>query len=258
MGDESLKRMENEALKQQKETKEVSCHKVLKDVIVYDEHGNKKIVEKLVDEVGPKKAPNSNDLKSTMVTVTDSEGNEIQKHLFTDDQGNVINESDIEYVTEAYTDEHGPKQQKQLPKIKDESLKRMENEALKQQKETKEVPCHKVLKDVIVYDEHGNKKIVEKLVDEAGHKKAPNSNDLKSTMVTVTDSEGNKIQKSVFIYDEGNAIDESDIEYVTETYTDEYGLKQQKQVPKIKDESLKRMENEVLKQQKEDKEVPCH
>merc|ERR1712000_778334 len=245
MGDESLKRMENEALKQQKETKEVPCHKVLKDVIVYDEHGNKKIVEKLVDEVGPKKAPNSNDLKSTMVTVTDSEGNEIQKHLFTDDQGNVINESDIEYVTEAYTDEHGLKQQKQVPKIKDESLKRMENEALKQQKEDKEVPCHKVLKDVIVFDE-------------VGPKKAPKSNDLKSTMITVTDSDGNEIQKHVFTDDQGNVINESDIEYVTEAYTDEHGLKQQKQVPKIKDESLKRMENEALKQQKETKEVPCH
>merc|ERR1712169_164606 len=136
-----------------------------------------------------------------MVTVTDSDGNEIQKSVFIDDQGNVIDESDIDYITESYVDEHGFKQQKQVPKIKDESLKRMQKEPLK-------MPTHKVLKDVIEYDDFGNKKIVEKLVDEVGPKKVPYSNNLKPTVITTTDSEGNKIQKSIFIDDQGNVIEE--------------------------------------------------
>jgi len=98
-------------LEQQIESSKEPVNKIMKDAIVCDEDGNKEINEKLVDEVESKKAPKSNKLKSTIVTVTDSDGNEIQKSVFTDDQGNVVNESDIEYSTETYIDEHGIKQQ---------------------------------------------------------------------------------------------------------------------------------------------------
>ena len=46
---------EKRSFRTPKESSKTLSHKVLKDVIVYDEAGNKKIVEKLVDEVGTEK-----------------------------------------------------------------------------------------------------------------------------------------------------------------------------------------------------------
>merc|ERR1711964_174075 len=110
-------------------------HKVLKDVVEIDEFGNKKIVQKLVEEDGPKKAPKSNNLKSTTITTIGSNGEEIKKSVFIDDQGNIVDESDIEYVSETYIDEHGITRERKIAKIKEESLKIMREEALKSEKE---------------------------------------------------------------------------------------------------------------------------
>merc|ERR1712000_756568 len=105
-----------------------------------------------------------------------------------------------------------------VPKIKDESLRRMQKEANENQKEFSQLTSSKVLKEVEEYDEYGNKKTVQKLVDDVGSKKVPNSNNLKYSDITLTDSNGNKFAK---------------------------------QVPKIKDESVRRMQKEANENQKE-------
>jgi len=66
-----------------------------------------------------------------------------------------------------------------VPKIKDESLRRMQKEAKERQKELSQLTNNKVLKEVDEYDEFGNKRTVQKLVDNVGPKQAPNSNNLR-------------------------------------------------------------------------------
>merc|ERR1712096_601135 len=190
--DESFNKMLKEELEVQKRHSIIFDHKVLKDVVEFDEFGNKKIVQKLVNEDGPKHAPKSKNLKVSTITVIDSNGNEDQKrHSFIIDQ--------------------------------------------------------KVLKDVIEIDEFGDKKIVQKLVNEDGPKHVPKSKNLKASTITVIDSNGNEVQKSVFIDDQGNIVDENDIDYIEESYIDEFGNKITKKVAKIKDESFNKMLKEVLK-----------
>merc|ERR1712000_570561 len=193
------------------------------------------------DNIGPKQAPNSNNLRSNTITVTDPNGNKIQKPVLIDDQGNIVNEDDVEYVNENFIDEFGNQQTGHVPKIKDGSLKRMQNEAEEGQKEFSQLKNNKVLRDVDEYDEFGNKKTVQKLVDNIGPKQSPKSNNLRSSTITITDSNGNKIQKSVLIDDQGNIVNEDDVKYVNENFIDEFGNKQTRHVPKLKDESLKRM-----------------
>ena len=65
---------------------------LLKDVIEIDEFGNKKIIQKLVDGDGPTHAPNSKNLKVSTITVIDSDGNEVKKFVFIDDQCNTADE----------------------------------------------------------------------------------------------------------------------------------------------------------------------
>merc|ERR1711964_722930 len=175
---ESLKRIKEEALIIEKEHYSKSNkHKVLKDVVEIDEFGNKKIVQKLVDEDGPKLAPTSNNVKSSIITTIGPNGEEIKKSVFIDDQGNIIDESDVEYISEKYIDEFGITRERNVPKIKEESLKRMKEEALKdEQQQYSKLTKHKVLKDVVEIDEFGNKKIVQKLVDEDGPNLSPKYN----------------------------------------------------------------------------------
>jgi hypothetical protein len=77
--------MQEEAMEEQKRYSTITGHKVLKEVVEIDEFGNKKIVQKLVDENGPRQAPKSKSLKTSMITVIDSNGNEVQKTVFIDD-----------------------------------------------------------------------------------------------------------------------------------------------------------------------------
>ena len=78
-------------------------------------------------------------------------------------------------------------------------------------------------------------------------KKAPKSNNLTSRTITVTDAYGNKIQKQVLVDDQGNIIDEYDVEYVEESYIDEFGNTGTRMVPKIKAESLRRKQRSCTK-----------
>merc|ERR1712169_27311 len=147
------------------------------------------------------------------ITVIDSNGNEVQKSVFVDDQGNIVDESDIDYIEESYIDEFGNKKTGKVPKIKDDSFDRMQEEAMEEQKRYSTIPDHKVLKEVVEIDEFGNKKIVQKLVDENGPTRAPNSKNLRRSTIIVNDSDGNEVQKSIFIDDQSNIVNEDDIDY---------------------------------------------
>jgi hypothetical protein len=99
-----------------------------------------------------------------------------------------------------------------VPKIKSRSLQRMQQETNERNKEFSQLKDNKILKEVVEYDEFGNKKTVQKLVDNDGPKKAPQSNNLTLHNITITDANGNKIQKQVLVDDQGNIIDEDDVE----------------------------------------------
>merc|ERR1712000_531582 len=174
--------------------------------------GNKKIIQKLVDEDGPTRAPNSKNLRRNTITVIDSDGNEVEKSVFIDDQGNIVDEDDIDYIEEEYVDEHGNKKTRKAPKIKDESFNRMKKDAMEEQKRYSTIPDHKVLKEIVEIDEFGNKKIIQKLVDEDGPTRAPNSKNLRRSTITVIGSDGNEVQKSIFIDDQSNIVDESNVD----------------------------------------------
>jgi len=66
--------------------------KVLKEVVEYDEFGNKRVVLKEVDEEGPYIAPKTKDL--TEKTIIDEFGN--KKTVLVDDQGNIVDAKDVE------------------------------------------------------------------------------------------------------------------------------------------------------------------
>merc|ERR1712000_535323 len=152
-----------------------------------------------------------------------------------------VDESDIEYIEESYIDEFGNKITNKVAKIKDESFNNMLKEELEEQKRYSDIPDNKVSQDLVESDKFENDKMIEKLIDNDGSKHAPKSKDLKVSTITVIDSNGNEVKKSVFIDDQGNIVDESDIEYIEESYIDEYGNKITNKVAKIKDESFNKM-----------------
>merc|ERR1712098_921001 len=90
-------------------------------------------------------------------------------------------------------------------------------------------PKRMVLKEVAEIDEFGNVRKVLKEVEEDGIKKAPTSRNLKEK--TIVDKYGNI--KKVLLDDEGNIVDENDIIYEEEIYTDENGNIKTRKVPKI-------------------------
>merc|ERR1711964_963213 len=143
--------------------------------------GNKEIIQKLVDETGPKQSPETNNLKTQKIKVIDSNGEEIEKEIFVDDKGNIIEEGDINYIDEPFVDEFGITQYRKVPKIKDDSFNKMKEKAEIDQKEiSSKKQDHKVLKNVVEIDELGNKKIIQKLVDETEPKQIPETNNLKT------------------------------------------------------------------------------
>merc|ERR1712000_98621 len=220
--------------------------------------GNKKIIQKLVDEDGPTRAPNSKNLRRSTITVIDSDGNEVQKSIFIDDQSNIVNEDDIDYIEESYIDELGDKKTRKSPKIKDESFNRMKKDAMEEQKRYSTIPEHKVLKEIVEIDEFGNKKIIQKLVDGDGPTYAPNSKNLRRSTITVIDFDGNEVQKSIFIDDQSNIVNKDDIDYIEESYIDELGDKKTRKSPKIKDESFNRMKKDAIEEQTRYSTIPAH
>merc|ERR1712169_143365 len=93
------------------------------------------------------------------ITVIDSNGNEVQKSVFVDDQGNIVDESDIDYIEESYIDEFGTKVTKKIAKIKDESFNNMLREELEGQKRYSIINDNKDLKNEVEFDKFGNKEI---------------------------------------------------------------------------------------------------
>jgi len=95
--------------------------KVVREVVEYDEFGNKRVVLKEVEEDGPYIAPKTRSLKEKIIV--DKNGN--KKKVLLDDQGNVIDEDDIEYEEEDYIDENGNCRTRKVAKIKKDAMKRM-------------------------------------------------------------------------------------------------------------------------------------
>merc|ERR1711964_529929 len=95
-----------------------------------------------------------------------------------------------------------------------------------------------VIKEVEEIDEFGNVRKVLKEVEEDGIKKAPKSRNLKEKIII--DKHGNK--KKVLLDDEGNVVDEDDVEYEDEDYIDENGNRRTRKVAKIKKDAMKRMQ----------------
>jgi len=89
--------MQQDAEEEEHKFSQLIGNKGLRDVDEIDEFGNKRTVQKLVDNVGPKQSPNSNNLRSKTITITDSNGNEIKKLIMSDDKGNIIDQDDVEY-----------------------------------------------------------------------------------------------------------------------------------------------------------------
>jgi len=90
--------MQQDAEEEEHKFSQLIGNKGLRDVDEIDEFGNKRTVQKLVDNVGPKQSPNSNNLRSKIITITDSNGNEIKKLITSDDKGNIIDQDDVEYI----------------------------------------------------------------------------------------------------------------------------------------------------------------
>merc|ERR1711964_293280 len=113
-----------------------------------------KIVQKLVDETGPIQSPETNNLKTQKIKVIDSNGEEIEKEVLIDDKGNIIDESDINYIDETFVDEFGITQHRNIPKIKDDVFNKMKEKAEIDQKEiSNKDQKHQVLKDIVEIDE---------------------------------------------------------------------------------------------------------
>jgi hypothetical protein len=70
--------------------------KKLKEVVEFDEFGNKKIVLKEVEDDEPYVAPKTKNL--TKKEIIDEFGN--KKTVFVDDLGNIVDTKDFEYITE--------------------------------------------------------------------------------------------------------------------------------------------------------------
>jgi len=54
---------------------------VVKEVEEIDQYGNRRIIKKLVEEDGLKKAPKTRNLQRKLITRIDSDGNEIQEEV---------------------------------------------------------------------------------------------------------------------------------------------------------------------------------
>merc|ERR1711964_587096 len=105
-----------------------------------------------------------------------------------------------------------------------------EKEAEDEERYATQKPKRKVVREVEEIDEFGNVRKVLKEVEEEGVKKAPKTRNLKQKVIT--DKYGNK--KTVLLDDEGNIVDEDDVEYEDEVYVDEYGNQRIRKVAKIK------------------------
>merc|ERR1712202_31183 len=127
--------------------------KVVKEVEEIDEFGNIRKVLKEVEEEGIKKAPKSRKLQEKIIV--DKYGN--KKKVLIDDQGNVVDDSDIEYEDEEYIDEHGNVRVRKVAKIKKDAIKRMQEKEKDDEDLYYSKPAKRtVIKEVEEIDEFGN------------------------------------------------------------------------------------------------------
>merc|ERR1711964_205916 len=139
----------------------------------------------------------------------------------------------------------GNKAIKKVPKINTKAFNNMK-EKEKEQCMFNQKPTKRIVKEVEEIDEFGNVRKVLKEVEEEGVKKAPKSRALQERIIT--DKYGNK--RKVLVDDQGNVVDEDDIEYEDEEYIDEFGNRRTRKVAKIKKDAMKRMQEK----EKEDEE----
>merc|ERR1712000_83945 len=104
-------------------------------------------------------------------------------------------------------------------------------------------PKRKVLREVEEIDEFGNVRKVLREVEEEGIKKAPKTRTLQEKIII--DEHGNKVK--VLVDDQGNVIDQKDIVYEDEEYIDEFGNVRTRKVAKIKEDAMKRMQEQEKK-----------
>merc|ERR1712000_580111 len=86
--------------------------RIAKEIEEVDEFGNVRKILKEVEEQGVTKAPETRNLKEK--TIIDKDGN--MTKVLLDDEGNIINEENIVYEEEEYTDENGHEAIKKVPK----------------------------------------------------------------------------------------------------------------------------------------------
>jgi len=61
----------------------------------------------------------TNCLESKIIEVNNSDGEQISKTIFFDDQGNLVNDNDILHINETYIDEYGNSKLREKSTIKD-------------------------------------------------------------------------------------------------------------------------------------------
>merc|ERR1711958_11309 len=144
---------------------------VYEDEEYIDEFGNVRKVLKEVEEEGIKKAPKTRNLKEKIIV--DKYGN--KKKVLVDDEGNIVDDDDIEYEDEEYIDEYGNKRTRKVAKIKKSAMKKMQEKEKEDQERFYSKPAtRKVLKEV----------------EEEGIKKAPKTRNLREKIII--DKDGNK------------------------------------------------------------------
>merc|ERR1712169_18120 len=96
------------------------------------------------------------------------------KNVLIDDKGNVVDKDDITYEQEKYIDEDGNEKTKNVPKIKEESLLKMQEQEKNNKEQFNDKPPKMVVvKEVEEIGELGNVKKVLKEIKKEGIKKAP-------------------------------------------------------------------------------------
>merc|ERR1712000_644390 len=128
---------------------------VVKEIEEIDKLGNVKKLLKEIEKDGIKKAPETNNLKEE--TILDKFNN--MKNVLIDDEGNIVDKDDIIYEEETYTDEHGNDKIKNVPKIKELSLLKMQEKEKNDEEQFHDKPPKRmVVKEIEEIDKLGNVK----------------------------------------------------------------------------------------------------
>jgi len=155
----------------------------MKDVTDIDEFEIKKI--ELTNEDGLKLYSKSNIIKYNDISNTEHNSVEFKKSIFVNDQDNIVDKRDNEYLSETCLNEFRIKHEINVPAIKEETLKTTKEESLIDEKEFLTTTKNKVIKDVAEIDEFEIKKI--ELTDENGVILSSKSNIIKYNDISNTE-----------------------------------------------------------------------